>query len=212
VATSPPSDGIPLPAALGLRDPGQSAPEPAEDALVAAAQGGDVRAFEALLAAHERKVLRVLRFLGVAAADREDVAQEVFVRVFRHLGGFRRGRPFGAWVYRITVNAAHDWRLHRGGGGNHEEVAWTDALHGRAGEGADPEEAAARGLLRRRLEAGLSSLSERERAVFVLRELEGLETVEVARALGITQITVRRHLGLARDRLRRLLQEKFPAR
>ena len=67
--------------------------------------------------------------------------------------------------------------------------------------GADPD-------LRRRLEAGLAALSERERAVFVLRELEGLETVEVARALRITAITVRRHLGLARERLRRLLDEK----
>lgn len=201
--TSPPSDGLALPAALAPR-------EPAEDALVAAAQGGDVRAFEALLATHEGKVLRVLRFLGVSASDREDVAQEVFVRVFRHLGGFRRGKPFGAWVYRIAVNAAHDWRLSRGG--THDEVAWTDDLHGRAGEGTDPEEAAALGLLRRRLEAGLQALSERERAVFVLREIEGLETVEVARALGITSITVRRHLGLARDRLRRLLEEKTPGR
>jgi RNA polymerase sigma-70 factor (ECF subfamily) len=195
VATSPRSDGISFPAGLELTQP--VAPE--EAALVAAAQGGDVRAFEALLSAHEGKVLRVLRFLGVAASDREDVAQEVFVRVFRHLGGFRRGRPFGAWVYRITVNAAHNWRL--SAGGSHGEVPWTDAVARVPAAGADPD-------LQRRLEAGLAALSERERAVFVLRELEGLETVEVARALGITAITVRRHLGLARERLRRLLDEK----
>ena len=173
---------------------------------MAAAQEGDVRAFEALLSAHEAKVLRVLRFLGVSAIDREDVAQEVFVRVFRHLGGFRRGRPFGAWVYRITVNAAHDWRLRLGA--NHEEVPWTAAAAAVPAAGSDPESAAAREDLQRKLEKGLSALSERERAVFVLRELEGLETAEVAHALGITSITVRRHLGLARDRLRRLLEEK----
>jgi RNA polymerase sigma-70 factor (ECF subfamily) len=173
--------------------------EPEEASLVAAAQGGDVRAFEALLAAHEAKVLRVLRFLGVPASDREDVAQEVFVRVFRHLGGFRRGRPFGAWVYRITVNAAHDWRLRLAG--TREEVPWNEgAAAGRPASGPDPD-------LARRLQAGLGALSERERAVFVLRELEGLETKDVARALGITSITVRRHLGLARDRLRRFLEE-----
>jgi RNA polymerase sigma-70 factor (ECF subfamily) len=166
---------------------------------VAAAQEGDVRAFEALLSAHESKVLRVLRYLGVPASDREDVAQEVFVRVFRHLGGFRRGRPFGAWVYRITVNAAHDWRLRCGAAP--EEVPWTEDAGRIPGSGPDPD-------LARRLLAGLAGLSERERAVFVLRELEGLETSEVARALGITSITVRRHLGLARDRLRRLLDEE----
>ena len=42
------------------------------------------------------------------------MAQEVFVRVFRHLRGFRTGQEFGAWVYRITVNAAHDYRSPRG--------------------------------------------------------------------------------------------------
>jgi RNA polymerase sigma-70 factor (ECF subfamily) len=194
VATSPRSDGISLAAGLELTQP--VAPE--EAALVAAAQDGDVRAFEALLAAHEGKVLRVLRFLGVAASDREDVAQEVFVRVFRHLGGFRRGRPFGAWIYRITVNAAHDWRL---SAGSHGEVPWTEAVASVPAAGGDPD-------LQRRLEAGLAALSERERAVFVLRELEGLENVDIARALGITAITVRRHLGLARERLRRLLDEK----
>ena len=60
---------------------------------------------------------------------------------------------------------------------------------------------------RHRLEVALGQISERERAVFVLREMEGLESREVAGALGITRITVRRHLGLARRRLRRVLQE-----
>ncbi|HEX5045412.1 MAG TPA: RNA polymerase sigma factor [Candidatus Polarisedimenticolaceae bacterium] len=197
MATSPPSDGIPVPGALRLPD--ADPVDGGEAALVAAAQDGNVRAFEALLSAHESKVLRVLRYLGVPASDREDVAQEVFVRVFRHLGGFRRGRPFGAWVYRIAVNATHDWRLR--GGGALDEVPWTEEAARIPGSGPDPD-------LARRLLAGLAALSERERAVFVLRELEGLETAAVARTLGITSITVRRHLGLARDRLRRLLDEK----
>ena len=198
MATSPPSDGIPVPESLRL--PGREEPgETVEAALVAAAQEGDVRAFEALLSAHESKVLRVLRYLGVPVSDREDVAQEVFVRVFRHLGGFRRGRPFGAWVYRITVNAAHDWRLRRGSA--LEEVPWSEEAARISGAGPDPD-------LARRLLACLVALSERERAVFVLRELVGLDTGDVARALGITSITVRRHLGRARDHLRRLLEDE----
>ncbi len=188
-----------------MRLPDTETAEGTEAALVAAAQDGNVRAFEALLSAHESKVLRVLRFLGIPSSDREDVAQEVFVRVFRHLGGFRRGRPFGAWVYRITVNAAHDWRLRCRA--TLEEVPWTEEAARIPGSGPDPD-------LARQLMAGLAALSERERAVFVLRELEGLETSDVARALGITSITVRRHLGLARDRLRRLLEDekKFTGR
>jgi len=202
VGISPPSDGISLPATSSLAEPLSGS----EDSLIAAAQGGSVRAFEALLGAHEAKVLRVLRFLGVPAADREDVAQEVFVRVFRHLGGFRRGKPFGAWVYRVTVNSAHDWRQRSAR--RVDEVPWTASADLAPAGGADPEAEVATDFLRRRLEAGLASLSERERTVFVLRELEGLETTDVARALGITSITVRRHLSRAREHLRCWLETR----
>jgi RNA polymerase sigma-70 factor (ECF subfamily) len=148
-------------------------------------------------------VLRVIQFLGVPASDREDVAQEVFLRVFRHLPAYRKGRSFAAWVYKITVNAIHDWRA-RTRRQSGEETPWTDEADTKV---AQPEGGAgvARAQLARRLEAALAGLSERERAVFVLKELEGLETAEVARALGISSITVRRHLGLARDRLQKKL-------
>ncbi len=174
-----------------------------DDALVARARAGEVRALDHLLERHQGRVLRVLRLLGVPAQDREDVAQEVLVRVFRHLDGFRAGRSFGGWVYRITVNAAHDYR-HGTGRRARGEVPWGE---GREAEGlAGAGEEGGRALeLREALEAALVLLSERERAVFVLRELEGLETREVARSLGITTITVRRHLGRARRRLQTAL-------
>ena len=202
---SAPTERFSLPAGFALSPAAD--PDATDDALVAAAREGDVRAFEALLTRHEAKVLRVLRLLGISSQDREDVAQEVFVRVFRHLDGFRTGRPFGGWLYRVTVNAAHDFRL-RQGRRLEGEVPWSEGLDRHADGGVDPHGAAEKDDLRRRLEQGLAQLTDRERAVFVLRELEGLETVEVARALGVTRITVRRHLGLARDRLRRLLDEK----
>ena len=169
--------------------------------MVEAARGGDVRAFESLVLRHERRVLRVIRFLGVPASDQEDVAQEVFLRVFRHLPAYRKGRSFAAWAYKITVNAVHDWRsrVRRLSG---DEIPWTDEAEAKVAEPEGGGEAA-RAQLARRLESALATLSERERAVFVLKELEGLETAEVARALGISSITVRRHLGLARGRLQK---------
>jgi RNA polymerase sigma-70 factor, ECF subfamily len=181
------------------------APEASDDQLVAAAVDGDVRAFEALLDRHQAKVLRVLRLMGVPHRDREDVAQEVFIRVFRHLDGFKAGNPFAGWLYRVTVNASYDYHL-RTGRQAKDEVPWDAEAGERAvHSGPGPErEAAGRGM-RLRLEAALSELSDRERAVFILKELEGLDTLDVARALGITRITVRRHLGRARERLRGLL-------
>lgn len=175
-----------------------------DESLAASAREGDVRAFETLLGRHETRVLRLLRLLGIPADDREDVAQEVFVRVFRHLRGFRPGFAFGAWIYRITVNAAHDHRKRR-----RTRVARESALAEGWEETADPREHGGRadeGLdSRRRLERALERLTDRERAVFVLTELDGMEVAGVARVLGITRITVRRHLSRARARLQRHL-------
>jgi RNA polymerase sigma-70 factor (ECF subfamily) len=184
---------------------GPERPEASDDELILAAVRGEVRAFETLLGRHESKVLRVLRLLGVPAQDREDIAQEVFLRVFRHLNGFRTGQSFGAWIYRVSVNAVRDYR-DRAGRLRREEAPWTAALEDSPGPEALPDEELDRRRVLGRLEAALHELSERERAVFVLRELEGLDTKDVAAALGITRITVRRHLALARGRLRRALE------
>lgn len=175
-----------------------------DEELAEAAQGGEVRALDALLDRHGAKVLRVLGFLGIRAQDREDAAQEIFIRVFRHLGSYRRGLPFGAWLYRVTVNAAHDFRRRqerqtRGEADDAEPVELPDPSAG-------PADRIGRRDLRRALLAAMENLSDRERAVFVLREIEGLETAVVARSLGITAITVRRHLGRARRRLQKALR------
>ncbi len=179
-------------------------PPGADETLAEEAQGGSARALEVLLERHETKVLRVLGFLGVPAQEREDVAQEVFIRVFRHLGSFRRGLPFGGWLYRMTVNAAHDHRRRRERVAR-DEVAWSAGLDP-ADRAAGPAAEMDRRETRQALRAALLRLSSRERAVFVLREIEGLETGEVARTLGISSITVRRHLGRARRRLERDLR------
>jgi len=182
-----------------------------DETLVAQVLDGNQRAFEALLVRHEPRVLRVLRLLGVPPADREDVAQEVFVRVFRFLGGFKPGNPFAGWVYRITVNAVHDYRG-RVGRRRRDEAEWMPGLEEVVSNEGLPERLD-RGMdLRRQLELALNVLSERERAVFVLRELEGLSTREVARSLGITGVTVRRHLGRARRSLQRALEEAGSAK
>lgn len=179
-------------------------PEPTDAQLVAAALRGEVRAFDVLLRRYEHKVMRVLRLLGVPAQEREDVAQEVFLRVFRHLEGFRTDRSFGGWIYRVAVNATRDFQ-DRAARRRRDEAPWSDDLPERAGVDTRTEEGSGERDLALRLEDALASLTERERAVFVLLELEGLEVADVAQALGITRITVRRHLGLARTRLRAVL-------
>lgn len=181
-------------------------PREADDAtLVAAAQQGRVRALEQLLDRHQTRVLRILRLLGVPRQDRDDVAQEVFIRVFRHLGGFRTGQDFSGWIYRVTVNAAHDYRG-RSGRRARDEAPWPDEVE-QEDPSPGPSEAAGQREMRRAIESALQELSERERTIFVLKEVEGLETREVGRALGIHSITVRRHFSRAKRRLREILTD-----
>lgn len=182
--------------------------ETPDESLVEQAGRGDEAAFELLLRRHEGRVLRVLRLLGVPRQDREDVAQEVFVRVFRHLQGYRRQQAFSGWVYRIAVNASHDYHGRRAR--RAAEGGWGEGIDESADAAPGPGEIFDQRDSRRRLETALLRISERERAVFVLRELEGLDTPQVARALGITRITVRRHLGRARAHLRELLARGGP--
>jgi len=173
-----------------------------ERALIEAARDGDARAFEKLLALHQNRVYRVLRLLGVPRGDRDDVAQDTFLRIFRGLSGFTPGRRFDSWVYKISVNAAHDWR-EQSAKRSRDEAPWEAARDDETPHAAPG--AAERLELARRLEAALALLSERERAVFVLVEMEGIDRREVARTLGINGITVRRHLSNAKERLRRAL-------
>jgi RNA polymerase sigma-70 factor (ECF subfamily) len=180
-------------------------PNGGDEALVAAAKEGDSAAFEQLLRSHEKDVLRLVRLLGIPPADREDIAQEVFVRVFSHLDSYRPGRPFGGWLYRITVNACHDHRRRAARRGREEaEHELEKAADNRPG----PEELAGGSESRSLLEGALAELSERERVVFVLCEMEELPTRQVARALQISSVTVRRHLGRARRRLQQVLSKK----
>lgn len=79
-----------------------------------------------------------------------------------------------------------------------------------AGAGSDPSEAAAAASVSGTMMALLQELSPRLRSVFVLRDLQGMETAEISRILGCAEATVRRHSAEARIRMRRLLEERHP--
>ncbi len=165
------------------------------DDLVARARDGEVGAFEEILSLFESRAMAIAHQMGASRADAEDIAQDAFIKLFRHIGSYRGGRTFTAWFYRLVVNAARDHLSRRGS----------------ADESLDGREAAAEtgGMAEQegyeRIRQALLLLTVREREVIVLRDLHGLGTWEVARALGLNPVTVRRHAMRARIRLRELL-------
>ncbi|HSR50774.1 MAG TPA: RNA polymerase sigma factor [Acidobacteriota bacterium] len=169
--------------------------DPLEE-LVRDARQGDRQAFDRLVGRFEQKVMKTALFLTRNLDDAEDVAQEVWVKVFRNLEGFEDTSRIEAWIYRITVNACHDLTRKR--------RFWQplDKIF-RSTQSRDPVQ---QDELRTRLAACLARLAFRERAAFILQELHEFETAEVARILECKETTVRGYLHGARKKMKRYLR------
>ncbi len=190
-------------AILATAGPMDSPQEPST--VLEAAQAGDVAAFEQLMRQYERLVMATALRMLDDAGDAQDASQEVFFRLYRNLRKIQAG-GLASWLYRVTVNVCHDLRRKRGAA-----VAVEDA--GDLTDGAsDPQQISAEAERRRVLALSLRMLPEKERAALVLRDLEGLSTVEVARVLGSSEATVRSQVARARLKVKDFMERYFRRR
>ncbi len=202
---------------LGMTNPSSENPAaPYSSSLriwIEQARAGSHAAFEQIMLAYQRKVVTIAwRLLG-NQEDARDAAQEVFLRVYKHLGGFKPDQDFSGWLYRITVNVCHDLARKRG---KREQLLSLEAEQERPSFDVrspdDTEEAAIRAEQRRLVAQAMETLSKKERAALMLRDFEGLPTPEVARLLGSTETTVRSQISTARAKLKqfhdRVLQRR----
>lgn len=171
-----------------------------EQDILRRAQQGDSEAFRLLVEAYQTQVYRLaLRMCGEAAAD--DVTQEAFLAAWRALPEFRGTCRFSTWLYRLTTNAAIDClrreKRHRG----------TDDLDGvDLPDGGDtPQETAERSETRNAVRAALCQLTDEHREVLLLRYMQELDYGEIARALHISEGTVKSRINRAKARLKELL-------
>jgi RNA polymerase sigma-70 factor (ECF subfamily) len=189
---------------LGLCDSTSSSAALSSTSLIERAKAGEPEAFEQLIDHHQRKVLSTAwRMLG-NREDARDAAQEVFLRVHKYLKSFRSDQDFGAWLYRIIVNVCRDHARKQGSRlqfSSFESERDTGAFEGLVSN-EDIESNAIRSQERALIGEALATLSTKERAALVLRDLEGLSTREVARALGSTQTTVRTQVSSARAKIK----------
>jgi len=172
--------------------------------LIERAKAGDRAAFDQLMICYQRRVVSTAwRMLG-NREDARDAAQEAFLRVYQHLGGFREDQEFAAWLYRIVINVCHDLARKRGRADQFaslESTSEADYIRSLASED-DIEAEAIRAEEHSMVAPALRTLSKKERAAIVLRDLEGLSTEEVARALGSSQTTVRSQISSARTKIK----------
>jgi RNA polymerase sigma-70 factor (ECF subfamily) len=179
-----------------------------ERALVDSCRSGDAVAFARLVRLHEGMVFSVSARLLGDAEEARDVAQEVFLQVYRQLDRFEGRSTLKTWIYRITVNQCHNrrrfWRRrHRD---REEGLEGVTAVADPARGGSSPYEEARRLERARRVQGALMDLSFEHRTVLVLREIEGLTSEEVAEALRVPVGTVKSRLSRAREAMRQRLR------
>lgn len=167
----------------------------AEDRLEAAlAAAGDASAFERLYRAHVARVYTLAsRFLGDAEAPA--ATQDVFVRAWQKLDGFRGDAAFGTWLHRLAVNHLLNERRRRGRRREREVDVPLERL---PGERESPEQ-------RITLERALRELPDGAREVFVLFDVEGYSHAEIAERMGVSEGTSKSQLHRARMLLRERL-------
>lgn len=191
--------GVPVPHSLAdIAEPRPKALTSLSDdaALIAACRRGEARAMELLYHQYKRRVFGIIHRI-VGANDAEEVAQEVFVRIFRALGSFRGESALSTWIYRLTVNAALSYAAKRS---RRNEVG-DDAISALP---AEPVPMTDPGL-RTRIEAALTELPAGYRAILVLHDVEGLSHEECAQILDCRIGTCKSQLHKARARMRELL-------
>lgn len=180
-----------------------------EQELIEKARSGDSASFERLVTLYERKVYATaFRYMG-NEADALDMAQEVFIRVFRFLDKFNEKSSFSTWLYRITVNVCKDG-LKKRGGRNELPLEIPDDDDGYyinevSDSRYDPVEVYEKVELQRIIRDGIDALPTNYKEIIIMRDICGLTYEEISETLSIEIGTVKSRISRARERLRNYL-------
>src|SRR6188508_2064545 len=172
---------------------------------------GEPQAFEELVDRYQR---RLLNFVYRTIGDREraeDLVQEVFVRVYRHLARFDQSKKFSTWIYTIASNLAKNELRNRSRNplvlfqtikknweADHRPLEWEDTQY-------KPDDLFRKRHLREKVEEAVAQLPEHHRIVFVLRELEGKTYEEISEITGCNLGTVKSRLNRARNNFAQII-------
>ncbi|HKF41489.1 MAG TPA: RNA polymerase sigma factor [Thermoanaerobaculia bacterium] len=178
--------------------------ELSDEEVVRRVRDGDAELFAKLIRRYDQRVYRCARAVLANDAEAEDVTQEAWVRAYQHLGQFAGRARFSTWLTRIALHEAFA-RSRRGRKlmSLDEDPSRKEELLRNDPDSTTPEKETLGRELRVLLEEAIESLPETYRIVFMLREVEGLDTAEAAEALGLTEDAVKTRLSRARALLRR---------
>ena len=186
-----------------------------DEALIALYREGRADAFEVLVKRYEKRLFNYIRRMVSSGADADDLFQETFLRVYRHLERFRTSGSFQAWVYRIATNVCKDHlrRRHRRGevpldrGPDSAEAGLMDRLESPV---PGPDAQAQGAELAERLESALVGLPVKHRAVFLMARYDRMPYDAIAKSLRIPVGTVKSRMNKAVHTLLAEIREAAP--
>ncbi len=183
-------------------------------ATVALARDGNSEAFRALVEHHSRAVYRLAHRMTGNPSDAEDVVQETFLRAYKQLGRFESRANFGTWVHRIAVNCSIDLIRSRPRREASHDVADLEMLNAppvtSKAVDASPERLMLSAEVQQRINSAMTSLSQMERAAFVLRHFEGHSIEEISRTLGLKVNAAKHSIFRAVKKMRVALEPFVP--
>lgn len=172
--------------------------------LIKRAQVGDSAAFNEIVLAYRKRILGTITRLIARREDVEDVAQEVFLRLFFSLDQLRAAEVFEPWLYKLTVNAAYDYlrkqrrrQEFRMSDLSEQQVMMADA---QAGGKAEHEEQYQK-KIRESVDSLLGAVSEQDRMLLILKEVEGLSLKELEKIYKVNENALKVRLFRARQRV-----------
>lgn len=177
-----------------------------EATFVRKAIDGDVAAWEPLMRAHQEAVFRLCYLLLGDPDEADDVAQETFLRAWRHLRQFDPERPLRPWLLSIASNLASNRRRSAG----RYLAALTRVFRSEPASAVSTEERSARQMEAENLWKAVQRLSAADQQIIYLRYFLELPVAETAQVMQVAEGTVKSRLNRALKRLRAVIRDDFP--
>ena len=172
--------------------------------LIKRAQAGDNAAFNEVVLAYRKRILGTITRVIARPEDVEDVAQEVFLRLYFSLDQLRTPEVFEPWLYRLTVNAAYDYLRkqrrrpeYRMSDLSEQQVLMADAVAG----GRIEQDEQYQKKIRESVDALLGAVSEQDRILLMMKEVEGLSLKELEKIYQVNENALKVRLFRARQRV-----------
>lgn len=177
--------------------------------LIERASQGDDAAFNQVVQTYRKRILGTIARLIGRPEDVEDVGQEVFLRLYYSLGQLRTPEMFEPWLYRLTVNAAYDYLRKRKR--RHEsrmaDLSELQVLHADAVAGTErQDEEQRRKRVRELVDTLLAGVSEKDRVLLTLKEIEGLSLKELEKVYGLNENALKVRLFRARQKVMKVYE------